>query len=580
MVREEENDDAFDGMEIPSPLHRKREGDEGSLSPPPLRSLDDFLQGAAESGRRGRYDGRSRPSLPPWRYHLVFLSLGVANSSDAAEILCLSYILSNEAFQQRILRQEEWRGGLLAATVFAGMLLGGLLVGCLGDWWGRRPLLLVGLTTNCVAGFLSSVAGSVFSLALIRFVAGIGIGATVPPLFALCSELAPPRDRGFWVVVAASFWMVGSLYVALVGWWILGGPAEGGGGSGWRLFAAVCAVPAAAGCWLVYRHVPESPRFLLLQRQHDNALQVIDELADKMNYTGPAMTREELVHQFPVTTTEQYGLTTTVQQARGSFSNVLGTALRDFQISASQLYTPQLRSTTYPLQVIWFSLNFGSYGLLTWINTLFVEVHLRNVYFNALLFALSNLPGNLLSAALMDRTGRAPLLSGSVFAAALSLVSFAVQAGKDDVSTTIIVVSACAFQCFIIAAWNAIDVLTSELFPTAVRSTGMGVCAATGRVGAMLAQLVNGALVARPARLLLTAAAALLAGCLSPAMLPPDKTGRAVQDAVIPAVATAGDVERDGADRMRRSGTAVAGISLENITSQPPYYQRVSPQQM
>ena len=58
----------------------------------------------------------------------------------------------------------------------------------------------------------------------------------------------------------------------------------------------------------------------------------------------------------------------------------------------------------------------------------------------------------------------------------------------------------------------------------------MGVCAATGRIGAMLAQFVNGALITHPVRLLLTAAGALFLGALTPIFLPADQTGRPVQD--------------------------------------------------
>ena len=161
----------------------------------------------------------SQPTQYPWRYWLMFLSLGVANSSDAAEILSLSYILSEEQFDTIMLNHTEWRAGVLAAAVFAGMLLGGLLVGCLGDWYGRRPMLILGLAVNATAGLAAGVvAWNVWILAVCRFVAGIGIGATVPPLFALCSELAPPSSRGFWVTVAASFWMVGSFYTAVTAW--------------------------------------------------------------------------------------------------------------------------------------------------------------------------------------------------------------------------------------------------------------------------------------------------------------------------------------------------------------------------
>jgi MFS family permease len=211
------------------------------------------------------------------------------------------------------------------------------------------------------------------------------------------------------------------------------------------------------------------------------------------------------------------------------------TALQDFVASASLLYTKQLQSTTLPLQMVWFSLSFGSYGLLTWINTLFVEIHLENVYFNALLFAISNLPGNILSALLLDQIGRTKLLTGSILAASLSLLPFAFVAENVKNSgshrTLTIVVSACLFQCFTCAAWNTIDVLTSELFPTSVRSTGMGVCAATGRIGAMVAQFVNGFLVARPFRLLVVSAITLLLGSMTPYFLHvSDPTGQPVRD--------------------------------------------------
>ena len=482
---------------------------------PPSRSLDAFLETA--------YINDNSTSIIKWQYWIIMLSLGVANSSDASEILCLSYILSDASFQDTMLQDTAWRAGLLAGSVFLGMLLGGLFIGTLGDWFGRKPMLLVGLLCNCIAGILSAVCQNVIQLSLVRMVAGVGIGATVPPLFTLVTELAPPSRRGFFVTVAASFWMVGSIYVALTALVFLAGM-----GASWRVFAVACALPSALGAGLVATLVPESPRFLALQGKTEEGVNIANHLARQMNHTSAPWTLSEALQQFP----RQSGRQPHVPRASfGSSSSIILDSMRamreawsDFSQSTSKLYSLQLKRTTLPLQMVWFTLSFGSYGILTWINTLFVAVHLENVYWNALLFAISNLPGNILSAMFMDRIGRAAMLVSSVLAAAMSLVMFAVFARDNGTAsihhTSGIVTSACCFQAFTIAAWNAIDCMTSELFPTTVRSTGMGVCAASGRIGALIAQFVNGALVGNPVRLLLVASFTLVLGAITPFLLP------------------------------------------------------------
>jgi MFS family permease len=521
------------------------------------RSLDDFLEHA--------YSSTSEQGSLKYQYWMVMLALGIANSSDASEILCISYILSDPTFEENILNHESWRGGLLASAVFLGMLLGGLFIGTLGDWMGRRPILLVGLTCNAIAGILSALAPNVWVLSFLRCIAGIGIGTTVPPLFTLVTELAPPSQRGLFVTFCASFWMVGSLFVAVtallvfqyksLSWIPLG--------SDWRTFAILCAVPSAVGAVMVRLLVPESPRFLALQQRHEQALTVANTLAKQMDYDGPLLTIEELKFRFPfpastISSTafehdplhprdNATAVSLSISRSPASYSLVGLIALarlahKEFSTSAAILYTPELRQTTLPLQMVWFSLSFGSYGLMTWINRLFVQVHLENVYFNALLFASANLPGNILSAVLMDRIGRNTMLVSSILAAAAGLVSFAYFANATSSGGNVepsshalgIVMSACAFQCFTIAAWNTIDCMTSELFATTVRATGMGICAASGRIGALVAQLINGVLVENPVRLLLVASLTLLMGAMTPCLLPnaSDMTGQAVQDRV------------------------------------------------
>ena len=494
-----------------------------------------------------------------WRYWCLMLALGVANSSDATEILCISYILADPTFQETV--QKDHGAGLLAAAVFLGMLLGGLLVGTMGDWMGRKPTLLLGLTCNAISGILFALAPNFHILSLLRCVAGFGIGATIPPLFTLATELAPPSARGFCTTIIASFWMVGSIYVALIAMWCFStqvedeqaGDAEVATGllsylsTTWRIFALICSFPSAIGATLVYVWIPESPRFLGLEGRSGEAVEVANSLVNKMsgssNSSSPVLplTIEELERTFPnsalrdLEDRQRRHSHSYLGLESGSRSNeVLGficTAGSDFVSSTSKLYEPNLRRITLALKLVWFSLSFGSYGLMTWINIIFEKVHLQDIYFNALLFAAANLPGNILAAVFLDKVKRSTSLITSIVCASGSLVIFAVSASME--SPFGIVASACLFQCFTVVAWNTIDTMTSELFPTLVRSTGWGLCAASARVGALIAQFVNGALVENPVQLLLVNAGTLVVGALTPCWLQSavgDMTGKPVQD--------------------------------------------------
>lgn len=249
----------------------------------PDRTIDDFLGQIyreykprlpfASSGGGGR-----SPSV--WRvrhyFPLPLLSLCIANSSDATEILMLSYLLANPTFRRDMFSDEfEDADAYLAASIFFGMLIGGTLLGFLSDHIGRRPALLAGLVINATAGLFSSfpfLTPTIAQLTAWRFLAGIGIGATVPSLFSLTSEWCPKEVRGAVVTFVASFWMVGSIFVSGLAWVLFRRDLQHGGQDtnvvpAWRIFSALCAMPSAIGAFMVYNYVPESPRFLASTRK-------------------------------------------------------------------------------------------------------------------------------------------------------------------------------------------------------------------------------------------------------------------------------------------------------------------------
>ena len=155
----------------------------------------------------------------------------------------------------------------LTASVFIGMLFGGLMCGYMSDRIGRRPTLLTCLIVNTVFGLFSAIAPNVTWLIIFRIIAGLGIGGSVPAVFSLGAELFPAANRGKLLSLIASFWMVGAIFTAAVAWIMLGETLSGIKiipSSGWRPFAVICALPALIAFIFTIIYIPESPRYLSL----------------------------------------------------------------------------------------------------------------------------------------------------------------------------------------------------------------------------------------------------------------------------------------------------------------------------
>lgn len=483
------------------------------------RTIDDFYETA--------YSSSPVKSLP-LGFWTIFLALGIANSGDATEIGCMNYILSNPGFQEEILKGDyEHKGALIASSIFGGMLIGGILTGAFGDSRvGRRPTLLMGLAMNSLSGFASALAQSAWEMCIFRFFSGLGIGAVLSSLITLATELSPPSKRGFWITFVAGFWTIGSIYVAVMALLLFDFHDKS-----WRVFALVSAAPCFVGCILVWAVVPESARFLALRGRYEEALKTANKVADGMGYRGSPLTIEEVRSQFcdgsGASAWSHCGRleleSADLPSGGGTLSNpkkltrMESVALHGKEAAGSirQLYSKDLRMRTIGLQLIWFSMSFGS-GLCTWITKIFDTIHVSDVYLYSLYFALANVPGNVAAGYLVDHVGRKNLLLVAMVSSALSLLAFS-EATEDAENRKIqVVVSACVFHAFLVIGWCAITCMTSEIFPTAVRSTGMGICAAVGRLAAMLVQFVNGALVDQPSLLLMFAAISILAGAAVP----------------------------------------------------------------
>ena len=506
------------------------------------RSIEEFLTQCYDS------DNLAHSKFPYYYYrsfHWLIFSLAMGNACDASEIICVSYLLADDAFKDAVGGEDSLKW--VTSAVFGGMLIGGLVGGALAHVLGRRPTLLGALAINAIASVLFSFSSHHNLMILWRFVAGLGIGSSIPSIFAVATEWSPPRQRGFHVSTVASFWMVGSLYVSTVAFFLA---------KNWRIFSLACSFPCFMAFAMTYYFVPETAYWYVDQNKQQYSeiiLKVVNKVGSSMQIQARNNTQiinlsskntgkkhhtnakpwnlQELQHTMSDLSTvktspyprhpEDQSLVQFTASTAGAVNtyNCMMNRWLVFCEQIHQMYGEMIAlyrnklELTLTLQSTWFVLCFATYGLLTWINALFAkELHMENVYINSFLFGLANLPGNIVTMIFLDKFTSYKFLSVALLASASSLVIIVVATPQ------LLVFGACTFQACSVAGWNVLDLFTNECYPSHERTTGMGLCAASGRIGAFVAQWVNAKYLLSHPQFVLCISSTMLLLC---ALLPP-----------------------------------------------------------
>jgi MFS family permease len=101
---------------------------------------------------------------------------------------------------------------------------------------------------------LASFSPSLFVFNGLRFVNGVAVGAMIPPVFSICSEVSPAETRGRNTNHVCWFFLYGSVYISLVAYVIFERVAS----DNWRLFQIFAAVPSVVSFCLVTVYVKVS----------------------------------------------------------------------------------------------------------------------------------------------------------------------------------------------------------------------------------------------------------------------------------------------------------------------------------
>jgi MFS transporter, putative metabolite:H+ symporter len=109
------------------------------------------------------------------------------------------------------------QGVLVLNAQMAGMLLGGILWGVLGDKKGRLSVLYGSILLYSMANIANGFVQDVPTYALIRFIAGVGLAGELGAGITLVSEVMPKETRGYGTMIVATIGILGAVVAALVG---------------------------------------------------------------------------------------------------------------------------------------------------------------------------------------------------------------------------------------------------------------------------------------------------------------------------------------------------------------------------
>ena len=384
------------------------------------------------------------------RFHALLIFLGMVTLIfDGYYSQIISYILPDIIKDWHLSAVEA---GSLASYGLVGLMIGTAGLGMLADRIGRKIPLLIGLFLFSFFGGALYWAPDFKSFCILRFVSGLGIGGVLTLTITLATEFAPSRIRARMVATMFAGFMIGPAFAGYLSMILV--PMYG-----WRIVLLFAYVPLLF-LPVLYFFMPESIRFLARRGRFEEAIKVLRRI-ERAAGADPA------------------------QWTKESFVISAGESA-----SIKQLFASRLAVMTLLIWLVYFCNLLVIYGLTTWLPTLLVAagISLVRSYGYTSLSHIGGAVGTVVIGVVMDRFGRKPGLIVSYLFAAITLWLFGRLTGNP--MGLYIVGAAAGF--FVNGAQSAHHAVTGEIYPTFVRSTGVGWALTMGRFGAVCGPLLGG----------------------------------------------------------------------------------------
>jgi len=409
-------------------------------------TLQDLLDGSEVQTIGRRLD---RLSWTPFHTR-VTTALGIGWLLDSFEVSVIGNFLG---VLKRLWHVTDLQASALVTVWLAGITIGALFFGYLADRFGRRKLFIVTLLLYSTCTVISAVSPGYPFFLLFRFLTAVGVGAEYSAINAAIGEIIPAKFRGRASAFVMNFWPLGSILAALVSAFLINLlPAT----IGWRLAFGLGATVALFTIW-ARKILPESPRWLVARGRLVEASKLLEQIeARAQRFESPAAK--------------------TAEARESSFFRQLLLLIRrhPWRLALATLLD--------------FTEAAGYYGIFAFLPLIVLpHVHIaeERVPWFFLIGNLGAFAGGAVIVVLLDKAGRKVTVTSSYILAALSMLGMGMATLTGSAGA--VLAAFVIVNLFATASWVSAYPTFSEIFPTSVRSTGIGFAVAMGHLGSGLA---------------------------------------------------------------------------------------------
>jgi len=400
----------------------------------------------------GRFDSLDDAKINRFQLKIMFVS-GMGFFTDAYDLFVIGIVVA--------LLKPEWNlstgqvSWLNSATLLASAV-GAIVFGRIADILGRKRIYGYEVLILAIGALASAFAPNYTFLLICRIILGIGIGGDYPVSATIMSEYSGKQTRGRMVGLVFAMQGAGLIVGPLVASILLGSGISND--YTWRILLALGAIPGLAVFYL-RRQIHETPRFAAAGGAHEEAAAAIGAA------TGSAPAPRSAVESKARNPQSVLGGFMILARSRRMLLWLIGTAgcwaLLDFCYYGNTISTPEILQLLNPHASL-----------------------LHNTLVQLGIFVVFAVPGYIVAILLLDKTGRRSIQILGFGMMALMFLLIGIIPSVTTVALQFVLLYGISYFFTEFGPNTTTFIYPAEIFPVEVRTTGHGISAGAGKMGA------------------------------------------------------------------------------------------------